>query len=283
MTVVHDDPRRARRERAFDGRVRLRRHQAPEPAVFRGERRRGGIGLGLVNNAGDPFHVDRDVDAHGSKLSAVFTLHYKVLDKLPTVAQLDAMVAPKPLHDRALDNLRFIRQTMERAGAFTAVPGWGQVAVGATALAAAWLAARQTTPELWLAVWLGEAIVAFVIGGSAMVRKAYAVNDPILSGPGRRFGLSFLPPMVVGGLLTVALYRAGLWRTLPGTWLLLYGTGFVTGGAFSVRIVPVMGICFMLAGSAALFGPAWGNFLMAAGFGGLHIVFGMIIARRYGG
>ena len=194
------------------------------------------------------------------------------------------MVAPRPLHDRALDNLRFIRQTMERAGSFTAVPGWGQVAVGITALAAASFASRHQTSELWLAIWLGEAIVALAIGGATMVRKAYAVSDPILSGPGRRFGLSFLPPMLVGGLLTVVLYRAALWSALPGTWLLLYGTGFVTGGAFSVRVVPVMGICFMLLGGAALLGPpAWGNWLMAAGFGGLHIVFGMIIARRYGG
>src|SRR5213595_4180639 len=123
---------------------------------------------------------------------------------------MSVMVAPRPLHDRALDNLRFIRQTMERAGSFTAVPGWGQVAVGATALAAALLAARQPTPELWLATWLGAAIVALAIGGSAMVRKAYAVNDPILSGPGRRFWLSFLAPMAVGGLLTVVLYRASV-------------------------------------------------------------------------
>ncbi|HYT03401.1 MAG TPA: hypothetical protein VEM13_00810 [Gemmatimonadales bacterium] len=194
------------------------------------------------------------------------------------------MTSPEPLHDRALDNLRFIRQTMERAGSFTAVPGWGQVAVGVTALVAAGIAARQPTPELWLVTWLGEALVALTIGGSAMVRKAFAVHDPLLSGPGRRFGLSFLPPIVVGGLLTVALYRAGLWRALPGTWLLLYGTGFVTGGAFSVPIVPVMGVCFMATGAAALFGPAaWGNWLMAAGFGGLHIVFGGVIARRYGG
>src|SRR2546426_7210787 len=140
------------------------------------------------------------------------------------------MVAPRPLHDRALDNLRFIRQTMERAGSFTAVPGWGQVAVGATALAAALLAARQPTPELWLATWLGEAIVALVIGGASMVREAYAVHDPILSGPGRRFGLSFLPPMVVGGFLTGGLYRAGLWHAVPRPWVLPYGTRFVTGG-----------------------------------------------------
>lgn len=194
------------------------------------------------------------------------------------------MASPRPLHDRAFDNLRFIRQTMERAGSFTAVPGWGLVAVGVTALVAAVLAARQATQELWLATWFAEAVIALAIGGSTMVRKAYAVHDPILSGPGRRFGLSFLPPMAVGGLLTVALYRAGLWHALPGAWLLLYGTGFVTGGAFSVRIVPVMGLCFMAVGAVALLGPAtWNNWLMAAGFGGLHIVFGAVIVRRYGG
>src|SRR2546421_9168389 len=194
------------------------------------------------------------------------------------------MTAPRPLHDRALDNLRYIRQTMERAGSFTAVPGWGQVGVGVTALVAALLAARQPTPELWLVTWLGEAIVALAIGGWTMVRKAYAVNDPILSGPGRRAGLSLLPPMVAGGLLTVALYRAGLWQALPGTWLLLYGAGFVTGGAFSVRITPVRRLCLTRLGAVALLGPAaWGNWLMAAGFGMLHIVFGTIIARRHGG
>jgi len=196
---------------------------------------------------------------------------------------LRAMTSPRPLHDRALDNLRYIRQTMERAGSFTAVPGWGQIAVGATALAAALVAARQRTPELWLATWLSAAIVALAIGGWTMVRKAYAVDDPILSGPGRRFWLSFLTPMAVGGLLTVVLYRAGLWHALPGTWLLLYGTGFVTGGAFSVRVVPVMGLCFMALGISALFAPNAGDLFMALGFGGLLMGFGVAIAQRHGG
>jgi hypothetical protein len=191
---------------------------------------------------------------------------------------------PPALHDRAMDNLRFIRQTMERAGAFTAVPGWGGIGVGLTALAAAVLAARQRTVELWLVTWLAEALVALVIGGWALARKAHAANDPILSGPARRFGLSFLPPMVAGGLLTIALYRAGVPHALPATWLMLYGAGVATAGAFSVRIVPVMGLCFMLVGAVALFGPApWGNWCMAAGFGGLHLVFGGVIARRHGG
>ena len=193
------------------------------------------------------------------------------------------MASPQPLADRALDNLRYIRATMERAGSFTAVPGWGQVAIGFTALAAAVVAARQQSPLNWLVVWLAEAILALAIGGWTMVRKARAANDSLLSGPGRRFGLSFLPPLVVGGLLTVALYFGGSPRLLPGVWLLLYGTGVISGGAFSVSVVPVMGLGFLALGTVALFEAGLGNWLLAAGFGGLHIVFGYWIARRHGG
>ena len=193
------------------------------------------------------------------------------------------MASPQPLADRALDNLRYIRATMERAGSFTAVPGWGQVVVGVTALGAAVVAAQQQSTLNWLVVWLAEAMVALTVGGWTMVRKARAVNDSLLSGPGRRFGLSFLPPLVVGGLLTVALYLGDARALIPAVWLLLYGTGVITGGAFSVPIVPVMGLGFLLLGAAALFAPGLGNWLLAAGFGGLHIGFGFWIARRYGG
>ena len=203
---------------------------------------------------------------------------------MPAPQPLRRTPEPPALHDRALENLRYIRATMERAGSFTSVPGWGQVAIGCTALLAAWLAARQPTALAWMLVWFAEALLALVIGGTTLVRKARAANDPLLSGPGRRFGLSLLAPLAAGGLLTFALYFGGLLRAIPGTWLLLYGTGVATGGAFSVRIVPVMGMAFMLLGAVTLFAPAsWDSWCLAAGFGGLHILFGTIIARRYGG
>jgi hypothetical protein len=191
---------------------------------------------------------------------------------------------PPALHDRAMDNLRFIREAMERATSFTAVPGWGQAAIGLTALLAALVASQQTSAEGWLAVWLTEAVVSLVIAGWTMYRKARAAETPLLSQPGRKLASNFAPPMVAGALLTVVFYRAGLQGFLPGLWLLLYGTGVVTGGAFSVRPVPVMGLCFMFVGAGALFcPPGWGDAFLAAGFGLLHIIFGLHIARNYGG
>ena len=191
---------------------------------------------------------------------------------------------PPALHARAMDNLAFIRDTMEAAGSFTAVSGWGMVAVGIIATVAAMIASAQQFVLQALYVWIAAAVLAPPVMLWAIVRKARRAHMPLLSGPGRKFVLSFSPPMLVGALLTIVLYRAGLVGAIPGMWLLLYGTAVVAGGAFSVKVVPVMGICFMLAGTLAVFAPpTWNDWIMAAAFGGLHIGFGIPIARRHGG
>jgi hypothetical protein len=183
-----------------------------------------------------------------------------------------------------MDNLAFIRDTMEAAGSFTAVSGWGMVAVGIIAGVAATIAAAQQSAVQSLYVWMAAAVLAPLVSLWATVRKARRAHVPLLSGPGRKFVLSFCPPIMVGALLTIVLYRAGLVHSIPGVWLLLYGTAVVAGGAFSVRVVPVMGFCFMLAGTLALFTPAsWNDWIMAAAFGGLHIGFGIPVAWRHGG
>jgi glucan phosphoethanolaminetransferase (alkaline phosphatase superfamily) len=183
-----------------------------------------------------------------------------------------------------MDNLAFIRDTMEAAGSFTAVSGWGMVAVGMIATVAASIAAAQQSVLQSLYVWMAAAVLAPVVMLWAIVRKARRAHVPLLSGPGRKFVLSFSPPILVGALLTIVLYRAGLVQTIPGMWLLLYGTAVVAGGAFSVKVVPVMGFCFMLAGTLALFTPqSWNDWIMAAAFGGLHIGFGIPVAWRHGG
>jgi len=188
------------------------------------------------------------------------------------------------LHDRAMDNLRYIRETMERATPFTGISGRGEMAIGATALVASVVAAQQPSFNSWLAIWLAEGLISLLIAGWSMDRKVRAVKMPLVSGPGRKAVFSLSPPLIAGGLLTIMLVRAGLTNAIPGVWLLLYGTGVITGGMFSVRAIPMMGLCFMGLGAIALFSPpAFANWFMAIGFGGLHVLFGAIIVREYGG
>ncbi len=190
---------------------------------------------------------------------------------------------PIPIDTRAADNLRFIRDTMERAASFTAVPGWGGVAIGMSALFTGVLAWRMAAQQQFVA-WLVEAAVALAIGTVTVRMKSKRLALSLSSRPAQRALLSFVPPLLAGAVLTTVLYRAQLLMVLPGLWLLLYGAAVVTGGAFSVRIVPVMGICFMLLGALSLLAPAlWGNVFLMLGFGAIHILFGVLIARRHGG
>jgi hypothetical protein len=192
---------------------------------------------------------------------------------------------PPSLHERAAADLHFIRGAMERSASFTAIPGLGGMAMGVVALVAA-AAARSVEPSApleRLAVWVGAAAVAATIGVVSMRRKAAREGLSLLQGPGRRFLLGLCPSLLAGALLTVALARVGQHELLPATWLLLYGAGVVAAGMFSHRVVPLTGAAFLAVGATALAAPAWGDALMAAGFGGIHLVSGFIVWRRHGG
>ena len=206
--------------------------------------------------------------------------------RLAVVNRKIAIMRPQAIHEHALDNLRYIRETMERAGSFTTIPGWGGVAIGVTAAVACAIAQRftATDPAAWTRIWLVEAVLAGAIALLTMWRKGRRASIDFASVPARRFFVSYFAPIAAAALLTVILIRANLAGALPALWLLIYGAAFVSSGAFSIRVIPVMGICFMILGVAAAFVPLGaGNVLMGAGFGALHLIFGLIIARSYGG
>lgn len=195
------------------------------------------------------------------------------------------MGTPEPIHAHALENIRFIREAMSRASEFTAVPGWGGVVMGVTAIVTAVISGPPDESLRWVMTWFADAAVASAIALATMTMKARRIGAPLSSAaPAYRFALGYVPPLVAGMVLTPVFATMGLMARLPGCWLLLYGTAAATGGAFSVRVVPLMGLCFMALGVVAFAAPAsWGHWLMAAGFGGLHIGFGLVIARKHGG
>ncbi len=200
--------------------------------------------------------------------------------------QKEKQAANEPVNigDRAIDNLQFIRETMERSAVFTSVPGYGGILMGATAVAAAYIANSQVSVRDWLIVWLTEAVLAFSIGLLAMWQKTKLSKTSILSTPAKKLLMNSLPPMLCGVFITLGLWRFGHFEAMIPVWILCYGAAVVCGGAFSVKPVPLMGWLFMAGGAAAFFLPAnLGNWMMALSFGVLHIAFGFIIGRKFGG
>lgn len=194
----------------------------------------------------------------------------------------DAAVAN--IGDHAIDNLAFIRDAMERSTSFTAVPGYGGMLMGATAIVAAYIANGQAYLRDWLVIWVTESFLAASIGLLAMWQKSKIGGQSLLSTPARKFAMSFAPPMVVGIALTFGLWRFDHYGVMAAMWMLCYGAAVIGGGAYSVRAVPVMGWCFVALGCVTLALPrGYGDEMMAASFGLLHVIFGAIIARKHGG
>ncbi len=198
--------------------------------------------------------------------------------------EVDSANEPVNIGDRAVDNLRFIRETMERSVIFTTVPGYGGMLMGATAMGAAVVANQQIYLRNWLIVWIVEAMLAFLVGLLAMWQKSKIADVPLTSAPPKKFAKSFVPPLLCGIVITLGLWNTEHYDVMIPVWLLCYGAGVVCGGAFSVKAVPVMGWCFIALGAIAFLLPkGFGDELMALSFGVLHVVFGFIIARKYGG
>jgi hypothetical protein len=204
---------------------------------------------------------------------------------MPTPVRRSPPSDPPQLHDRAMDNLRFIRTTMEKAAGVTAVSGWGIAATGVVGAVAGALALRTADPASRLILWLVSAPIGLAVSGVGTVWKAHRSGDlPALRGAARKLALAFLPPMCAGAVLTLLCWRTGTTTLFPALWLLLYGTAVVAAGTWSVRSIPVMGGVFMALGTIAALAPAsWGNALLLIGFGGVHLLFGPWIARQHGG
>ncbi|MDX1579498.1 MAG: hypothetical protein R3266_13515 [Gemmatimonadota bacterium] len=192
-----------------------------------------------------------------------------------------------PLHEeqrqqQARDALDYIRRTMESASSFTAVSGWGLIAVGLVGLAAAWVAWSTGEPAE-LMVWLPTVVIAIAVAMVANAWKARRLEVPLWSGSFRKLAWVMMPVIAAGGMLTWALAENGQMALVPGTWLALYGAGITAGGTLSVRAIRTMGLVLLVLGGVAFARPAWNAALLATGFGLVHLVFGARLVWKHGG
>ena len=191
---------------------------------------------------------------------------------------------PTPIDSGAVENLRYIRSTIDAVHTFTTVPGKGCIAMGLTALVAVGVESIPQLAQHWLAVWVGAAIVAC---GSAlwfMEQKARAQGLSLRRAVARRFFMTMAPAFLAGAILTAALAGQVDRELITGMWLLLYGAGLAACGLFAIPAVFTAGIAFMALGTATLWlPPGSAAIVLALGFGGIHVALGVTIMRHHGG
>jgi hypothetical protein len=185
------------------------------------------------------------------------------------------------VQEHAEGHLRVIRSVMERAGAFTALPASGGILMSAVAFVAGWAGHGAVEPRQWVVVWLVAAGVAVPVGAFAVAHRARAAGVDLTIGVARRFILTLSPPVAAGAVLSAALIQRQAYELLPAVWLTLYGAGVVAAGSYSTRVIQGLGVSFMVVGAAAAFAPwSTSTVLVAAGFGGLHLVAGLLVLRH---
>lgn len=191
------------------------------------------------------------------------------------------MPAPNMVHidSHAIATLRYIRKSMDAATS-VAVPGSSGIAMGCVGVAATALSYIPRLHEHWVSIWLLAAVVAAGLGGTLLARPSSLRSLAPLGVQFRKFGLCLFPSLFAGAVLTVVLWYSGQHRALAGMWLLLYGCGLVTVSIVTTSMIAAMGGLFIALGVVAFFVPAsYQIFLLGLGFGGLHILFGILVGR----
>lgn len=198
--------------------------------------------------------------------------------------------------ESGLKDIAAIRGIMERSSRFLSLSGVSGVAAGVVALLAAWVArgvlgaagegayeggfGGGLARELML---LGLATLSSALALSWFFsRRMAAKRGEIFWGPaGRHAALALGVPVAAGAAVTLVLLGHGQVWALPGCTLVFYGLGLFSAGSFTFGEIRILGLLELLLGILALAFPGAGLLLWAAGFGALHIAYGIYLYAKY--
>jgi hypothetical protein len=183
------------------------------------------------------------------------------------------------LDTHAAATLRYIRASIDGAVSVD-VPGSAGIALGAIGIMATALSSLPALHEYWVLIWLIASLAAAGAGSALLLRDSSLRGLRLIGTPIRRFALCLLPSILAGVVLTAVHWSAGNLHAIAGTWLLLYGCALISASTVTTRTISIMGGCFVALGLLALALPDNLQIpMLGAGFGGLHITFGIIIGR----
>lgn len=201
----------------------------------------------------------------------------------------------------SLEEIRDIRRIMERSSRFISLSGLSGVAAGICALAGT-LVARSvlnnyygeynsrgfTTNDdfaLLKIKLLGVAVVVFVMAFISAYyltwRKAQKQGLPVWDHTSKRLAWNMFLPLLAGGAFILGMLRYDVWLFVAPASLVFYGLGLVNASKYTLNDIRYLGYCEIILGTINMLYPGYGLWFWAAGFGVLHIIYGIIMWNKY--
>lgn len=197
------------------------------------------------------------------------------------------------------EDLAVIRSLMEQSSRFISLSGWSGVFAGSYAIVAALIAfilfkengvtyfeaTRQSYSSMLLMQLLSIGCITLVLAVSTgiylTVRKSKKRELPIWNAISKKLIINLFIPIVVGGVFCLALYiHSNMVLIAPAT-LIFYGLGLINASKYTFNDIRYLGYSELLLGLIALFFTGYGLLFWTLGFGVMHIIYGILIQRKY--
>jgi hypothetical protein len=200
---------------------------------------------------------------------------------------------------RYLDDLKDIKDIMNRSSRFLSLSGLSGVFAGVFALGGAYLAygtvyksqdylgyrqADMSTETLTTLLLIALATVALAVGVGILLttREARKSNQKLWDAQTKRLMINLLIPLVTGGILCLMLLLTGYIGFVAPLTLIFYGLALVNASKYTLTEVRSLGLLEIGLGLLAVHFIGYGLIFWAAGFGVLHIIYGIVMHIRYG-
>ena len=207
----------------------------------------------------------------------------------------------------SLETLYEIRNIMERSVRFISLSGWSGIWAGLTAIAGAYAAYQWLTPDilshnfmvqpvsqkgdafcfcganLYRPLILAVTIFIVALAGAYYftMRKVKAQGGTLWNTASRSMFKAMAMPLIAGAIFCLGFMEYGHGIYLAPACLIFYGLALYNGSRYTLSEIRYLGMLEMLLGCICLFMPGYGLYFWTAGFGLLHILYGIIMWNKY--
>lgn len=195
-----------------------------------------------------------------------------------------------------IEDLKDIKDMMNKSSKFISLSGWSGISIGILALLASLIAYQRILSYKDISVYntgWGLANELFVIGFITLFvslfmgiiftyQKSKRLGQKIWNQQTKNLLWNLFIPLVIGGALCLSLFNQGLFIYIAPLTLIFYGLALINASKYTFTEIRSLGITNCVLGLLGINFVGYGLLLWSIGFGILHIIYGILMKVKHG-